>query len=69
VSILNNIGSLATVHIGKSISEYCHLPVLGGIPVYKEIIIPSGTLAFLWENGVLENILRGFLTLLKKMLI
>ena len=55
--ILNNIGSPNHLDIlKKAISEYCSVPVLGGIPVIKDISLPSRHLGlFMGEDGVLEN--------------
>ncbi|MBN1904211.1 MAG: cobyrinate a,c-diamide synthase [Deltaproteobacteria bacterium] len=55
--IFNNIGSPNHLEIlKKSISTYCSVPVLGGIPVVKDIKLPSRHLGlFMGEEGVLEN--------------
>lgn len=55
--ILNNIGSPSHLAIlNKTISTYCTIPVLGGIPVVKDISLPSRHLGlFMGEDGVLEN--------------
>ncbi|MGD9162034.1 MAG: cobyrinate a,c-diamide synthase [Desulfobacteraceae bacterium] len=55
--ILNNIGSPNHLDIlKKAISAYCSIPVLGGIPVVKDISLPSRHLGlFMGEDGVLEN--------------
>ncbi len=55
--ILNNIGSPKHLEIlNKSISVYCSVPLLGGIPTVKDITLPSRHLGlFMGEDGVLEN--------------
>ncbi|MBN2419873.1 MAG: cobyrinate a,c-diamide synthase [Deltaproteobacteria bacterium] len=55
--ILNNIGSPNHLAIlKKAISAYCSVPVLGGIPVVKDITLPSRHLGlFMGDEGVLEN--------------
>lgn len=55
--IFNNIGSPGHLAIlEKAMAAYCKVPVLGGIPVVRDISLPSRHLGlFMGEEGVLEN--------------